>query len=440
MKRIKPFHFFLCIICAAAIVTAHAPFFSASADTSEGGENTGEYVYTFNLQIDNPCDATSADEDNINVLYFDYYYKGQNGYQDEKKQTFDLSKKNSVIQNSDFWIEHFIRQNNSACSTSFDVTLPGKLTKVFIKLNMDGGERLSFTVKSIYCNGKMINSNSDYVSSAYFDSTATVYCSMEESIVDEKNSPYFSNHTTFDITERQINDIANGVDDGESYKGQFKDQYNSVIDTAVLKKCIATSDGDINQYFSHQGEESMYNYTFCLNVDNPIDLDSADYNEVEKFYFEIDYKDKNGYGEKKTYKLDMSYSDSLKRNLNQKYLSCFERYDDNEYQTQFSLWVPGIITEVRCNLNMSGEKLCFYVEKILLGSLQVNTGRDYVSSVYFDSDLKIKCAVPNSKIAMNEKDLPENYSENLTDQYGFAVSEFLFEKAKEKPQKYLYHQ
>lgn len=439
MKKTKIIYSLLCMIGVIAIIALSTSFFSANAAGEDDGGSAGEYVYTFNVKVDNPCNATTMSETDINVLYFEYYYNGQNGYQSEKKETFDLSRKGSEIQHTDFWIEHFIRQNDFECNTSFDVTLPGKLSKVFIKLNMDGGERLSFTVESIYCNGKRINSNTDYVSSAYYDSTATIYCSMEKSVIDEKNSPYFSEHESFEITEKQMNDIVNGLDDGKAYEGQFRDQYNAVIDTAVLKNCIASSDGDINQYFSHRDEESMYEYTFCFNVENPIDVDSADFNEVEKFYFEISYKDKNGYGDEKTYKLDMSYDAGLKRNLNQKYLSYFERYDDNAYQTQFSLWVPGIVTEVKCTLNMRGEKLCFYLEKILLGSLAVNRNRDYVSSVYFDSSMSVKCATPSSQIVLGEKNLPEYYDASLTDQYGAIVSELLFTKAKENPQRYLYH-
>ncbi len=440
MRKIKKLHLLLCMIFVFAVTSSTLYSFSASA--ADEGESSGEssYVYTFNVTVSNPCNATSMDEDDINVLYFDYYYSGQNGYQSEKKETFDLSRKNNVIQQQDFWIEHFIRQNDFSCTTSFDVTLPGKLNRVFIKLNMDGGERLAFTIDSISCNGITINSNTDYVSSAYYDSTATVYCSMEKSVIDEGNSPYFSEHETFDITEKKMNDIVNGLGDSDDYAGKFKDQYNAVIDTAVLKNCVASSDGDINQYFSHSDEESMYQYTFCFNVENAIDLTYADYDEVEKFYFEITYKDENGYGSEKTYKFDMSYDSSLKRNLNQKYLSCFEKYNDDAFQTQFSLWVPGIVTNVKCKLNMSGEKFSVYLEKVLIGDLQVNTDRDYVSSVYYDSDLKMDCIVPDSQIAVSEDKLPEKYSADLTDQYGSIVSETLYKKAMEDAQKYLYHQ
>ena len=423
----------MCITASAAI--SHQTL-ADSTDT----DNVSKYVYTINVNVSNPCNSTDMDEDDVNVLYFDYYYNGQNGYQSEKKESFDMSWNGNSNKNADFLKKHFIRSNDNSYTTSYDVTLPGKLNRIYIKLNMDGGERLSFEITSIYCNGKRINSNTDYVSSAYNDSTATIYCSMEKSVIDAENSPYFEKYEDLEISEKTMNSIAGGNGDFKSYIGQFKDQYNAIIDTAVLKNCIVSSDGDINQSYSHHDEESMYKYTFYFNVENPIDLGNADYDEVETFYIEISYVDQNGCGDAKTYKLDMSYSSDLKRNLNQQYLSYFETDGDDSYKTHFSVWVPGIITEVRSKLNMSGEKLYVYFEKITLGSMAVNTNRDYVSSIYYDSDAKIKCSVPSSQIALDRESLPEKYSTDMTDQYGAIVSEALFNKAKEDTQRYLYHQ
>ncbi len=437
MKKIRKTTALLCAVCLALSLAA-APQTALAANTSADG--VSEYVYTINVQVSNPCDSSSMDKDAVNVLYFDYYYSGQNGYQSEKSERFDMSWNGNSNKNADFLKEHFIRPNDNSYNTSFDVTLAGKLNKIYIKLNMDGGERLSFEIKSIYCNGKRINSNTDYVSSAYNDSTATVYCSMEKSVIDEVNSPYFKEHEDLELSEKMISDITKGLDAAKSYAGQFKDQYNAVIDLAVLEKCIEDSDGDINQAYGHGDEESMYKYTFYFNVENPIDLGYADYDEVETFYIKISYIDKNGCGSAKTYTLDMSYSSDLKRNLNQQYLSYFETYGDNGYKTHFSVWVPGIITEVSSRLNMSGEKLSVRFEKITLGSIAVNTSRDYVSSVYNDSDAKIKCSVPASRIALAEDSLPEKYSTELKDQYGAVVSEALYERARETPQRYLYHQ
>ena len=89
---------------------------------------------------------------------------------------------------------------------------------------------------------------------------------------------------------------------------------------------------------------------------------------------------------------------------------------------------------------MSGEKLTVNFDRITLGSIAVNTERDYVSSVYYDSDATIKCIVPASQIALDGGSLPEKYGTELRDQYGALVSETLYEKAKSDPQRYLYHQ
>ena len=435
MKRMKKTTALLCAVCLVLSLAALSPALAANG-TADG---VSEYVYTVNIKVSNPCDSTSMDRDAVNVLYFDYYYKGQNGYQSEKSERFDMSWNGSANNNADFLKEHFIRPNDDECYTSYEVTLPGKLSRIYILLNMDGGERLSFEVQSVYCNGKRINSNTDYVSSAYNDSSASIYCSMESSVIDESSSPYFIEYGGEGLTEKEMSELAAGIGSAAEYAGQFRDQYNAVIDTAVLKNCISDSDGDINQAYAHSDEESMYRYTFYFNVENPIDLSNADNDEVETFYIEMSYIDKNGCGSAKTYKLDMSYSSSLKRNLNQKYLSCFESYGDDSYKTQFSVWVPGIVTEVRSKLNMSGEKLVVRFDRITLGSMAVNTERDYVSSVYYDSDAKIKCAVPASQIALDGCSLPESYGTELRDQYGALVSETLYKMAKEAPQRYLYH-
>lgn len=178
------------LLCALAIaVSVAAPQTALAADAA--ADTASEYVYTINVKVSNPCNTKSMSKDDVNVLYFDYYYNGQNGFKSEEKKNFDMSWNGSSNNNADFLSEQFMRPNDDSYNTSFDVTLPGKLSKIYIKLNMDGGERLSFTIESIYCNGMRINNNTDYVSSAYYDSTATVYCSMDKSVIDEANSPTF---------------------------------------------------------------------------------------------------------------------------------------------------------------------------------------------------------------------------------------------------------
>ncbi len=432
----KKFKVITSLFCILAVIFS---LFSMPAYADENsGTSVSRYVYTFNIKVDNPANSSDMDKDAVNVLYFEYHYNGKNGYQDEKSKTFDMSWNGSSNKNADFLKEHFIRPNDNSYNTSFTVTLDGKLNRTYIKLNMDGGERLKFTVESVFCNGKRINSNTDYVSSAYNDSTANVYCSMEKSVVDEANSPYFKSNEDF-LTEKEMKKVVKGIND-DGYIGQFRDQYDAVIDLSVLEKCVGTSDGPINQYYSHYDEESMYKYTFYFNVENPINLNDADYDEVETFYIEINYIDQNGYGSNKTYALDMAYNKDLKRNLNQKYLSYFEKYNDNAYNTHFSLWVPGIITNVKCKLNMSGEKLCAYFEKVTLNSIAVNNDRDYVSSTYYDSSASFSCSVPASQIMLKGATLPEEYSTSLVDQYGAIVSKKLYNQTKEDTNRYLYHE
>ena len=432
MKKTK-----ILIVLLSVVAIIFSLFSTPVYAAQENSATVSKYTYTFNVKVDNPCNSEDMDNDAVNVLYFEYHYNGQNGYKSETTEKFDMSWSGNGNKNSEFLNKYFIRNNDNSYNTSFDVTLDGKLNRTYIKLNMDGGERLSFTVESVYCNGKRINSNTDYVSSAYNDSTANIYCSMEESVIDEQNSPYFKENENF-ITENEMNNIVSGIN-GDSYIGQFKDQYNAVIDLSVLKKCVGTSDGDINQYYSHSDEESMYKYTFYFDVENPINLSDADYDEVEIFYIEITYIDQNGYGSCKTYTIDMAYNDDLKRNLNQKYLEYFEKYNDDEYKTHFSVWVPGIITEVKSKLNMSGEKLAVNFEKITLNSIQVNTTRDYVSSTYYNSSATVKCSVPISQIVLNNDNLPKEYSANLVDQYGAIVSEKLFDLASTDKDKYFYN-
>ena len=386
MKKNKKWISLLCALAIAASVAA--PQTALAADAA--ADTASEYVYTINVKVNNPCNTRSMSKDDVNVLYFDYYYNGQNGYKSEEKKTFDMSWNGNSNNNADFLSDQFMRPNDDSYNTSFD-------------------------------------------------STATVYCSMDKSVIDEANSPYFQEHEGLEFSEKTVTGLANEVNGGASYAGQFRDQYNAVIDMAVLKNCVESSDGEINQAYSHQDEESMYQYTFYFNVENPINLTNADYNEVETFYIEISYVDQNGYGTAKTYKLDMAYDSGLKRNLNPKYLSYFERNDDNGYKTHFSLWVPGIITQVKCKLNMRGEKLVVKFEKITLGSVAVNADRDYVSSKYYDSDATIPCSVPKSQIAVDQANFPAAYSSDLRDQYGAIVSEQLFNYAKSDMQQFLYH-
>lgn len=430
-KYVLPF----LIICFAIILVV-SPLSFAFVSAKFDPNNTQEYIYNFNVTVDNPCNSKSMDRDAVNTFYFEFSYVDKNGYGTEKKYKFDMSWADGKNRNSDILKQYFIRDNDNKYAATLQLPLSGKLTRTHIKLNMDGGERLSFTVDSIYCNGKKINNNTDYVSSAYADSDADIYCSMESSVIDVKNSPYFESKTSFDLTQNELKSILSGTD---LYTGQFRDQFNVDIDNSVLEKCITGSDASINQRISHSDEESFYKYTFWVNVENPIDLTNADYDEVETFLIDIYYTDANGYGKSGKFTLDMSYSEELNRNRNPEYLSLFQRENDNGYNIHFDVWVPGILTKVESTLNMSGEKLVVNFEKITLNSLAVNTTRDYVSSTYFNSSAVIECNVPPSAIVTDSSDLAGLDYSAMTDQYGAMVSKKLFELAQKKPTEYTYH-
>ena len=134
------------------------------------------YLYTFDIYLENPCNSADMDKDAVCVLWFDFKYKENNGYGAEKTYRFDMSWQNGRNLNSEILNKNFIRPNDNACYTQMSVWVPGIISNVHIKLNMDGGERLGFTVNGIYLNGFRINTDTDYVSSAYYDSEADIPC------------------------------------------------------------------------------------------------------------------------------------------------------------------------------------------------------------------------------------------------------------------------
>lgn len=416
---------------AAEIKGPNVPIVSNS-NSSDGGK----YSYVLTLDVYNPCNSNDMDSDAVNDFYFDFTYVTNNGFGEEKNYRFDMSWSNGSNNNSSTLWKHFIRSNDDGFETDLPVTLSGKLKKVHILLNMDGGERLGFTVNSIKCNGKRINDTTDWVSSAYQDSEANIYCSMEKSVIDMDNSSYFKDME--DVSQKELDRIiisaANSPNGplGSQYDNAFKDQYNAIIGKKYLDKCTMGSDGDINQYYSHHDEQSMYKYTLYFNVENPINMNDADYDEVETFYLKFTYIDDNGYGKEKEYTLDMSYDSGLGRNKNPNYLAHFQRYNEDEYNTHFDVWVPGIVTKVTSTLNMSGDRLTAKIEKIALNSIAVNTDREYVSSVYFNSSLEVPCEVPDAQIVDLSAKAP-------VDQYNSPASKNLIEKAKKDPLNYIYH-
>ena len=157
---------------------------SYDGSVNQGNSHANEndmYLYTFDILLDNPCNSKDMDDDAVCVLYFKFDYKDNNGYGKSKTYTFDMSWQNGKNLNKEILWKNFIRPNDDSCYTQMSVWVPGIISNVHVKLNMDGGERLGFTVKGIYLNGFKINTDVDYVSSAYYDSEADIPCYVPQS-------------------------------------------------------------------------------------------------------------------------------------------------------------------------------------------------------------------------------------------------------------------
>jgi len=437
MNRIKKLLTFTLV--SALIISLLSPLTVSATETET---ESSIYTYTVKIRVDNPCNSNDMDKDAVNILYFEYNYTTQNGFGAKKTEKFDMTWRNGKNSNADFLKQHFIRPNDNAYDTSFTVDLPGKLNRMHIVLNMDGGERLSFTVKQISCNGITINTNTDYVSSAYNDSEANITCAMSKSLINAA-SPYFEQSGETALTQTQLNAVLVNLTD--DYAGQFVDQFGAVIESSVISKCVGSSDGAINQGLSHSDEAGYYRYTVYVTVENPVNLSDIDGDDVDDFSITFHYKSDNGYGKSGSYCLDMSYDDSLNRNRNPDYLSHFERNNDDGYTTSFSVWVPGVLSKVTCLLNMSsGERLRVNFDKITVNGMAINTDRDYVSSAYWDSEAEIRCHMPSPSIKLTEK--TENIADTLKkidratmrDQYGALVCDTLFNNALTEPTAYVY--
>lgn len=144
-------------------------------------EEKGMYLYTLDISLDNPCNSADMDKDAVYLLWFDFEYRNNNGSGKTSTYRFDMSWKKDKNLNSEVLKKCFIRGNDNACYTQMSVWVPGIVTNVHVFLNMDGGERLAFTVNGIYLNGFKINTDTDYVSSAYYDSNADIPCFVPKS-------------------------------------------------------------------------------------------------------------------------------------------------------------------------------------------------------------------------------------------------------------------
>lgn len=186
---------------------------------------------------------------------------------------------------------------------------------------------------------------------------------------------------------------------------------------------VKASDGPINQDAGHESETSMYLYDIDIFLENPCNSKDMDKDAVYQLWFDFDYKSDNGYGASSTYRYDMSWNKSAKKNLNGEVLKKnFIRPNDNGCMTHFSVWIPGIVQTVRVHLNMDGgERLSFTVESISLNGFRVNTGTDYVSSAYYDSNASIACRTPGA--AINGTVSSVNKAAAVRDQYNGILSD-----------------
>ena len=140
-------------------------------------DEAGYYKYTLMLRVENPVDISSAGTDAIEKFYFKFTYITDNGLGEEKTYYLDLYKLNGKWQNQHI-IKKFMANNDDAYDLDLDVWVPGQVKNVDVYLNMSGGEKLSIDIQSIMCNGIRISRKTDYVSSTYYGSEATIPCQM----------------------------------------------------------------------------------------------------------------------------------------------------------------------------------------------------------------------------------------------------------------------
>ena len=418
-----------------------------SAFTSHTGE-PGMYCYTISGNVTNPCETASFNEkaDLINEFWFDFSVKEHNGTGGLRVYRADCSYNSSTGTNNnrDFLMKHFVR--DSAGTFSFDIWLPGQLTKVDLHLDLNGWlgwwyyERLSFEINSITCGGVPVNTNpsSGNVSSSTYDSDDLVGARMMPIDGESLMQMLGAEH----ITQKEYEEK---LASGEFASRLIRDPYGAVLETATLQNLSNLCDGTINQSFSHSDEMSFYYYTLNLNVYNPVNVNDAAADAMDKFYFDFLYKDNNGTGSEQTYRFDMSWADG--KNRNDKYANRFRAINDTGFDVALGLWVPGIVSRVDCLLNMNGgERLGVKIQSILLSGCCVSQSEEWVSSAYNDSKCTVYCRNQDALIdlgALSEeetadvlKQLRANRRTDLRDQYGGLITDTLWKRANKEINEY----
>ncbi|MBR6420379.1 MAG: hypothetical protein IKS42_08585 [Oscillospiraceae bacterium] len=442
---------FAALLLSASLLCTAFPRFggirAAAADSitwdafSDNSETPGMYCYTVSGNVSNPCAKSSYKKKSsiINELWFDFSVKTDNGTGSLRTYRADFSYNSRKKENNNRAVVErcFVRDNKGAFS--FDIWLPGQLTNMAFHLNLDGKlswvsyERLSFEVNRITCGGAVVNTNPSKgdVSSSTGSSNDHVGARMlpidGESVMDMLSSAH--------VTQTEYQQM---VEDGYFEEKQVRDTYGAVLQSETLKKLPALCDGVINQSFSHADQQSYYYYELELEVYNPINVSSAAADVLNTFYFDFRYKDNNGYGKQNTYRFDMSYANG--RNRNDKYANLFRATNGNGYDVRIGVWVPGIVNQLYCLLNMDdGERLGVRVHSVKLGGFSINEDTDYVSSAYYDSKLTISCTAPAAQIDLSYmteeetgsvlKQIRANQRVPLTDQYGALITDTLWNQA-----------
>lgn len=178
----------------SSLLLLASPAFAYDGSIHQGKDHASEksmYLYTFELVVDNPCNSKDMDDDAINELWFDIDYKGNNGYGGKSTYRLDMSYDDDKDRNlnDELVRANFIRNNDNLTSTTMKVWVPGIITEVRVHLNMDGGERLTFTVEGIVLNGFRVNTATDYVTSCYYDSSAAIPCYVPPAAMTDRLSP-----------------------------------------------------------------------------------------------------------------------------------------------------------------------------------------------------------------------------------------------------------
>ena len=358
---------------------------------SHEGEQ-GYYLYHFEGKLTNPChsDAIKEKSNVIGSLWFDFTYIDDNGTGTKHTERLDMSYSKGKNLNNDFLKKNFVRNNDNETGLAFDLYIPGQLTNVRFHLELNGQvsffsyERMSFEIKNVTANGIKVNSGSDYVSSAVGSSDGSI-----NFIMDKPDNIQIA--SAFGQKEVTLNQFKAMIDSGELATKELKDKYGALFTDEALRKIAEASDSEINQGFSHSDEPGMYNYTLNMKIDNPVNVSSSGPEKIETFI--IDFTCENG----KKYRLDMSWDFELSRNRNSTFANLFCRPDDDETSASMNVWLPGRVTSVDAELNMSaGERFTVTFVDVLLCGLKVNTESDYVSSAVMTSKAHIECNVPES--------------------------------------------